>query len=400
MTALGEDALNVVGLVYIAAFGLDEGESLGALLAQGPVTPRSRTVHRLARLRLALRRRLRQPLAGRPRADPGPSPVRGSAAARVFRVHRGDGRAGVEVAAVVVSRRENDEAIPPDVERMFASEWERRPSRCPRATWRWSPIRRGHGPGREGGRGGRAKLHAQTERRNAGRDTARTLRPDESRPRTRSSTRTATSATAMSARPAAALPRQPRQLGPRAGRRARRGSTRGHVRQRRRRRHDRHDAEHRRSDGPRRDRVHRGDGLSAGRSARLLARQLRRAGDRAHPPRPPAARRARVLGTAGCGGDARLGAGGHRRGRRAGDELRRDTSPSSSPPRTRVAKRAGRPPGASSGGRATGTNRRRGRPARRSTTPSARGASRTTRCSSESPRSTSRCSSPTATATR
>jgi pimeloyl-ACP methyl ester carboxylesterase len=39
MTALGEDAPNVVGLVYIAAFGLDEGESLGALLAQGPVTP-------------------------------------------------------------------------------------------------------------------------------------------------------------------------------------------------------------------------------------------------------------------------------------------------------------------------------------------------------------------------
>jgi pimeloyl-ACP methyl ester carboxylesterase len=39
MTALGADAPNVVGLVYIAAFGLDEGESLGALLAQGPVTP-------------------------------------------------------------------------------------------------------------------------------------------------------------------------------------------------------------------------------------------------------------------------------------------------------------------------------------------------------------------------
>src|ERR1700693_5786728 len=29
MTALGADAPNVVGLVYIAAFGLDEGESLG-----------------------------------------------------------------------------------------------------------------------------------------------------------------------------------------------------------------------------------------------------------------------------------------------------------------------------------------------------------------------------------
>jgi len=29
----------VAGLVYIAAFGLDEGESLGALLSQGPPTP-------------------------------------------------------------------------------------------------------------------------------------------------------------------------------------------------------------------------------------------------------------------------------------------------------------------------------------------------------------------------
>src|SRR6267378_5811476 len=39
MTALGTEAPNVVGLVYIAAFGIDEGESLGALLSQGPVTP-------------------------------------------------------------------------------------------------------------------------------------------------------------------------------------------------------------------------------------------------------------------------------------------------------------------------------------------------------------------------
>ena len=39
MTALGSDAPNVVGLVYVAAFGLDQGESLGALLSQGPVTP-------------------------------------------------------------------------------------------------------------------------------------------------------------------------------------------------------------------------------------------------------------------------------------------------------------------------------------------------------------------------
>jgi pimeloyl-ACP methyl ester carboxylesterase len=39
MTGLGPDAPNVAGLVYVAAFGLDQGESLGALLSQGPVTP-------------------------------------------------------------------------------------------------------------------------------------------------------------------------------------------------------------------------------------------------------------------------------------------------------------------------------------------------------------------------
>ena len=39
ITALGADAPNVAGLVYIAAFGLDQGESLGGLLALGPVTP-------------------------------------------------------------------------------------------------------------------------------------------------------------------------------------------------------------------------------------------------------------------------------------------------------------------------------------------------------------------------
>src|ERR1700734_2460782 len=39
MTALGPDAPNVAGLVYIAAFGLDQGESLGGLLSQGPATP-------------------------------------------------------------------------------------------------------------------------------------------------------------------------------------------------------------------------------------------------------------------------------------------------------------------------------------------------------------------------
>jgi len=39
MTALGTDAPNVAGLVYIAAFGLDDGESIGALLSAGPPAP-------------------------------------------------------------------------------------------------------------------------------------------------------------------------------------------------------------------------------------------------------------------------------------------------------------------------------------------------------------------------
>src|ERR1700716_4058299 len=39
MTALGADAPNVAGLAYIAAFGLDQRESLGALRSRGPGPP-------------------------------------------------------------------------------------------------------------------------------------------------------------------------------------------------------------------------------------------------------------------------------------------------------------------------------------------------------------------------
>jgi pimeloyl-ACP methyl ester carboxylesterase len=39
MTALGDEAPNVVGLVYVAAFALDQGESVGALLSGGPPMP-------------------------------------------------------------------------------------------------------------------------------------------------------------------------------------------------------------------------------------------------------------------------------------------------------------------------------------------------------------------------
>jgi pimeloyl-ACP methyl ester carboxylesterase len=39
ITALGPETPNVVALVYVAGFGLDEGESIGGLLAQGAPTP-------------------------------------------------------------------------------------------------------------------------------------------------------------------------------------------------------------------------------------------------------------------------------------------------------------------------------------------------------------------------
>jgi hypothetical protein len=39
MTSLGTESAGVAALVYVAAFALDTGESLGALLGDGPPTP-------------------------------------------------------------------------------------------------------------------------------------------------------------------------------------------------------------------------------------------------------------------------------------------------------------------------------------------------------------------------
>jgi hypothetical protein len=66
---------------------------------------RSPTSSRRARLRLAARRRLREPLRGRRRSEQGQGDARGAAAAARFCVGRGDGDAGLEVAAVLVPRR-------------------------------------------------------------------------------------------------------------------------------------------------------------------------------------------------------------------------------------------------------------------------------------------------------
>jgi pimeloyl-ACP methyl ester carboxylesterase len=121
ITALGTDAPNVAAIVYIAAFGLAEGESLGALLGGGPPSPA------LAHLIVD-----EQGFGWLPEDDfvghfaAGVDPVK----ARVlFAVQQGLSMTTFEdvmgspawksyPTSYLVAK--NDEAIPPDVERMFA----------------------------------------------------------------------------------------------------------------------------------------------------------------------------------------------------------------------------------------------------------------------------------------
>ena len=142
MTALGTDAPNVVGLVYIAAFGLDEGESIGALLAQGPPTPA------LAHLDID-----KQGFAWLPEddfvnhfaADVDPVKARvmfavQQAAGRQHPAGR-DGRPGLEITPVLVpGRRRTMRRSRPTPSASSPSAWARPPSKSRRATARWSPT--------------------------------------------------------------------------------------------------------------------------------------------------------------------------------------------------------------------------------------------------------------------
>ena len=121
MTALGTDAPNAVALVYIAAFGLDEGESIGALLGQAPPSPA------LAHLDID-----QQGFAWLPEsdfvdhfaADVDPvnakvmyavqQPLAGSALDEVMGVPAWKSLPSWYLVA------EGDQAIPPDAERLFA----------------------------------------------------------------------------------------------------------------------------------------------------------------------------------------------------------------------------------------------------------------------------------------
>ena len=123
MTALGPDAPNVAGLVYIAAFGLDEGESIGGLLAQGgpPTSRAGPSRHRQARFRVGAGRRLRRSLRG---GDIDPVKARAMYAVQqplatsTFQDVMGVPAWKSHPSWFLVA--ENDQAIPPDAERQFA----------------------------------------------------------------------------------------------------------------------------------------------------------------------------------------------------------------------------------------------------------------------------------------
>ena len=121
ITSLSGDAPNVIGAVYIAAFGLDEGESIGGLLSQGAPTPALAHLHIDA-----------QGFAWLPEGDfvnhfaADIDPVQAKAMYAVQQpLHTG---ALADVVGTPLWKSvpswylvaTNDEAIPPDVQRLFA----------------------------------------------------------------------------------------------------------------------------------------------------------------------------------------------------------------------------------------------------------------------------------------
>jgi len=121
ITSLGTDAPNVVGLVYIAAFGLDEGESIGALL-QGVLRPR--------RWRISMSTRRALPGFPRTISSLTSPPISTRSKAKVmYAVQQPlplstfDDVMGTPAWKSLPSWflvAENDEVIPPDAERQFA----------------------------------------------------------------------------------------------------------------------------------------------------------------------------------------------------------------------------------------------------------------------------------------
>ena len=122
MTALGADTPGVAGLVYVAAFGIDEGESLGALLAQGPTPP---ALEHMFTDKQGFTWLSEDDYVNHFAADVDP------ASARVMHATQQPltGAAFTDVMGTPAWRSQptwylvstEDQAIPPDAERMFAS---------------------------------------------------------------------------------------------------------------------------------------------------------------------------------------------------------------------------------------------------------------------------------------
>jgi pimeloyl-ACP methyl ester carboxylesterase len=121
MTALGADSAGVAALVYIAAFGLDEGESLGKLLVAGP--PTAALAH-LVVDELGFAWIPEGDFVGHFASDVGPVKAKVLCA-----VHQGLSMSTFEDVMGVPAWKShpawylvatNDKAIPPDAERMFA----------------------------------------------------------------------------------------------------------------------------------------------------------------------------------------------------------------------------------------------------------------------------------------
>jgi pimeloyl-ACP methyl ester carboxylesterase len=121
MTALGADAPNVVGLVYVAAFGIDEGESLGELLGGGPPTP---ALAHLAVDELGFGWLPEADFVGHFAGDLDPVQARVLyAVQQPISMSTFDYRMGEPAWKSLPSSfliATNDEAIPPDAERQFA----------------------------------------------------------------------------------------------------------------------------------------------------------------------------------------------------------------------------------------------------------------------------------------
>jgi pimeloyl-ACP methyl ester carboxylesterase len=121
MTALGTDAPNVVALVYVAAFGLDQGESLGALLGAGPPTPALANVEVDAQ---GFGWLPEDDFVGHFAADVDPDQARIlHAVQQPISMSTFEYTMGVPAWRALPSWfvvAQNDEAIPPDAERQFA----------------------------------------------------------------------------------------------------------------------------------------------------------------------------------------------------------------------------------------------------------------------------------------